>query len=57
VCHETRDRVRLIDGWEQYKTLWDGMLVILATVVLMLVVGSGVVRGGAGMFNAMISLR
>lgn len=20
-----RDKVRLIDGWEQYKTLWDGI--------------------------------
>ena len=22
--HE-REKVRLIDGWEQYKTLWDGL--------------------------------
>jgi hypothetical protein len=33
------------------------VLVILATVVLMLVVGSGVVRSSTGMFNALISLR
>ena len=33
------------------------VLVILATVVLMLAVGSGVVRSGTGMFNALISLR
>jgi len=33
------------------------VLVILATVVLMLVVGSGVVRGSTGMFSALISLR
>jgi hypothetical protein len=33
------------------------VLVVLATVVLMLVVGSGVVRGSTGMFNALISLR
>jgi hypothetical protein len=31
--------------------------VILATVVLTLVVGSGVVRSGTGTFNALISLR
>ena len=33
------------------------VLVILATVVLTLVVGSGVVRSGTGTFNALISLR
>jgi nucleoside permease NupC len=33
------------------------VLVILATVVLTLVVGSGVVRSSTGMFNALISLR
>jgi len=33
------------------------VLVILATVVLMLVVGSGVVRSSTGTFNALISLR
>ena len=33
------------------------VLVILATVVLTLVAGSGVVRSGTGTFNALISLR
>ena len=33
------------------------VLVILATVVLTLVVGSGVVRRSTGTFNALISLR
>jgi len=33
------------------------VLVILATVVLMLVVGSGVVRSSTGMLGALISLR
>ena len=47
-----RENVRFIDGWEQYK-----VLVVLATVVLMLVMGSGVVRSSTGIFNALISLR
>ena len=51
-----RDKVRLIDGWEQYRTLWDG-IEFKRQLINMLVAGSGVVRSSTGMFNALISLR
>ena len=44
---------------EEIRKLYQRLkvLVILAMVVLMLVVGSGVVRSSTGMFGALISLR